>query len=81
MRLRVRKFKHRHANCFVIPLGAGKALHFTKVGEITDDLEEKLCYKLLGAHPEELELIRNDEELFKSKAAPRNKAASPSLTK
>ena len=80
MRLRVRKFKHRHANCFIIPLGAGKALHFTKVGEITDDLEEKLCYQLLGQHPEELELIRDDEELFKAKA-PKNKAASPSFAK
>lgn len=74
MRLQLRKMKHRHANCYVVPLGAGRALKFSKVGDITDDMEEEEAYEILGKHAQYLAPVKDDSELVMS--SPKNKAAA-----
>lgn len=78
MRLRCKKFKHAMANCLVIPLGAGKAIKFNDIGQVSDDLEDELCYKLMAEYGPELDLIKDDAELAKYEtkavAAPKTKA-------
>lgn len=68
VRLKLIKMRHNYSGAqatYLLPTGG--VLMLKKVGEITDELEPSIAYKLVGDHPEELEVVADAQK------APQNK--------
>jgi len=83
MKLRLKAFRHQHMKVLVVPymdmdergkaIGKpGQALKFSKIGDMSDDIDDRVAYGILSTHGDMLETAGGPTN-YKKAVAPANK--------
>lgn len=71
MKLRLKKFRNPRVNALVVLLGKGRTIKFNKIGEESEELDDKTGYEIMGKYSDCLEVVPPPEP---ERRAPQHKA-------